>query len=523
MRLSPFRSRLFTTILSLLIISIHFDSVWAAFDLINAARDFDAVGNALKDGAQGLKGASAGEKAGSIAGGASHLPPTKNPFSTADDLLNVRNAKFGVKDIVPGHPVTSSAEEAVTHTVPNKLTRSQSLPSMQQFAKNLKSSKSFPAGKFLESITPGGKAGENIEHGVQTGESAGHAVEGFGSTRAAVNPLLVNDEVARAAAQIRGTGTAQLDLIGNWGHLQYMFKAPFRWISTQIKNYRAKGMIRWLALEDHPLSYVKQFASRDPFAEYAIRSAEKRTWLGHLLFERLHMVDRTREAFPMGGPGVKAFKALGRAIAKPFKKAPVTPVTQESTEAADLTRGAASTGHEGASSSHGPPADHTPGNTPAHELNPEKPTKPTTTETSPPEVPKEPETPRTTPAIEEPVIPPPVTPVVNGRLPFYASAWNKFKAPFSWISKHLGAWQTRRYNRTAVFYLRYLARHGPPGLRARILNDKNLVAFIAEYEAQLSKAGYLRQSAFVLSNEADPEISALREVHPTTRRVKRNF
>lgn len=128
-----------------------------------------------------------------------------------------------------------------------------------------------------------------------------------------------DNAVAQEVARLSGLTDQQINLVSFEGKLWRKFKAPFSWM---LKTYRgrttAKYML-WLSDAETKLPQLRAFVANEDFTIAA--GVEKRTWLGHLLFEKLGMVDRTREAYNLGGtvaPGTRLVKGVGGAVKSLF-------------------------------------------------------------------------------------------------------------------------------------------------------------------------------------------------------------
>ncbi|KAG0143149.1 hypothetical protein CROQUDRAFT_200100 [Cronartium quercuum f. sp. fusiforme G11] len=340
----------------------------------------------------------------------------------------------------------------------------------------------------------------------------------------------VTESVANDAALIRETFNAQ-DLIGFWGRLSKQFQAPFRWIARQVKLWRSNYMIRWLAKTDHPIDYLRAFVNDQPFGKAAILAGEKRGIVGHLLFDWFRMVDRTREAYPLGAPGAKYAKLLGQKISKllGFKPAKVHPSPQEITDVNGATRTgstglqdstlAGSTGlqdssqtRKGVENGEGINSGSTSSESKISADNPSK-NPPKNPADNPSENPAEThsqnpaDNPSKNPSTQTSVLPGSKTIPKNldtsEKLPAIPRVWNFLTTPFQWISRHLMAWQQTRYLRTAAFYLSYLAKNAQLEARIEIAKDPFLLAVIAERRAQAAEGGLFRQRAGILKPKAE--------------------
>lgn len=127
-----------------------------------------------------------------------------------------------------------------------------------------------------------------------------------------------DNAVAQETARLSELTDQHINLVSWEGNLYRAFKAPFSWMLKAYRGRKTARYMLWLSDADTKLPELRAFVANDEFT--VASGVEKRTLLGHVLFERLGMVDRTREAFGVDGipPGVKAAKYLGSLLKKMF-------------------------------------------------------------------------------------------------------------------------------------------------------------------------------------------------------------
>ncbi|EGG03168.1 uncharacterized protein MELLADRAFT_117411 [Melampsora larici-populina 98AG31] len=120
--------------------------------------------------------------------------------------------------------------------------------------------------------------------------------------------------VAQDMARLSGLTGQNIKLVSWEGNLYRAFKAPFSWMLKAYRGRKTAKYMLWLADTETELPQLRAIVAADDFTIAA--GVEKRTWLGHILFERLGMVDRTREALTVDkvAPGVRLTNAIGRGI-----------------------------------------------------------------------------------------------------------------------------------------------------------------------------------------------------------------
>lgn len=397
-------------------------------------------------------------------------PETISSLGTLTDAINSR--LYGLKDLSGAFPEASHEIEPVTETAAKEGT-----------GKSLE--KEIPLSNHQESSS----ASESLS---QTSPKAEES-QSLTQTERLAQSVTNEEKVSHPAAEIESSIEKTPDLIGTWGRLTKIIKQPFRWAIKSFRNWKSKGYMVWLA-ENKSTAYVQEFARLDPFYDYAVRMSEKRGIWGHVLFEKLGMVDRTHEVFPKGGPlgdgASKAWKYMKGIAGSKEEKVKIPPITDEPGITGSVTHDIAA--HKGLQqgSTHQNEAETDLRHSENAFTNSEKQATSIKNPSSDPARPNHLPDP-----LKEEKLPTNLNPESKQELRLIPKIWKSFTTPFRWISKRIDNLQTRRNTRFAAYYLRYLSQKGPEALRARINADPQLVAIIQELEKQLAAPSYVRQGA----------------------------